>query len=163
MNVSNTLAFMGRDSIVGVATRYGLDGLGIESMWERGLPHLSIPALGPTQLLVQWVSDLFLGGKAANRFWVLMACYRVNFRAFLILLSCCCILQHHLHMSCFSIGSLQSSLMNNSNYETHIWKFLSSLVLSLTFLFFSLFMHCQLTTLLLHIICTVNVGLLANN
>ena len=27
---------MGRDSSVGTATRYGLDGLGIESRWEGG-------------------------------------------------------------------------------------------------------------------------------
>ena len=33
-------------SVVGIATRYGLYGPGIES---RDFPHLSRPALGPTQ------------------------------------------------------------------------------------------------------------------
>ena len=37
------------DSAVGIATRYGLDGPGIESRWGRDFPHPSRPALGPTQ------------------------------------------------------------------------------------------------------------------
>jgi len=38
-----------RDSSVGIATRYGLDGPGTESRWGRDFPHLSRPALGPTR------------------------------------------------------------------------------------------------------------------
>ena len=38
-----------RDSSVGVVTRYGLDGSGIECRWGRDFPHLCRPALGPTQ------------------------------------------------------------------------------------------------------------------
>ena len=56
----------GRDSSVGIATRYGLDGQGIESLWRRDLAHLSRPALGPNQPPVQWVLGLFPGGKAAG-------------------------------------------------------------------------------------------------
>ena len=48
----------GRDSSVGIATRYGLDGPGIESRWGRDFPHPSRPSLGPTQLPVQWVPVL---------------------------------------------------------------------------------------------------------
>ena len=40
---------IGRVSSVGTATRYGLDGAGIESRWRRDFPHTSRPALGPTQ------------------------------------------------------------------------------------------------------------------
>jgi len=45
-------AFMlrvGRDSSVGIATGYGVGGLGIESRWRRVLPHLFRQALGAIQ------------------------------------------------------------------------------------------------------------------
>jgi hypothetical protein len=35
---------VGRDSSVGIATGYGLDGAGIESQWGRDFPHLYTPA-----------------------------------------------------------------------------------------------------------------------
>jgi hypothetical protein len=44
-----------RDTSVGIATRYGLVGPGIESRWERDVRHLSIPAVRPTQPPIQWV------------------------------------------------------------------------------------------------------------
>ena len=45
--------FLRRDSAVGIATRYGLDGPGIESRRPWGLPNPP----------VQWVSGTFSGGK----------------------------------------------------------------------------------------------------
>ena len=54
---------MGRDNIVGIATRYGMDGLGIESRWATGVAHPTRPALGPTQHPVQWAWGHFPGGK----------------------------------------------------------------------------------------------------
>ena len=53
-------------SSVGLATGYRLDGPGIESRWGRDFPHVSTPALGPTQPPVQWVSGLSPGVKSGR-------------------------------------------------------------------------------------------------
>ena len=61
--------FEGRDSLFGIATRYGLDGLGIESRLGgkgRNFPHPSRPALEPTHPLIQWVSGAFPAGKTVG-------------------------------------------------------------------------------------------------
>ena len=50
---------VGRDSVVGIATHYGLDSSRIEFRRRRGFPHPSRPALESTQ-------PLFTGGKAAG-------------------------------------------------------------------------------------------------
>ena len=47
--VSATKKFSRPGNAVGIATGYGLDGPRIESRWGRDFPHLSRPALGPTQ------------------------------------------------------------------------------------------------------------------
>jgi hypothetical protein len=51
---------MGRDTSAGRATRYGLNGPGIEP------PFLYRPFLGPTQPPIYWVQNLFPEGKAVG-------------------------------------------------------------------------------------------------
>ena len=58
---------MGRDSSVGIATSYMLDGPGIESRCGRNFPYLSRLALGPTQPPKQWAPGLSRGGKPLER------------------------------------------------------------------------------------------------
>jgi hypothetical protein len=53
------------DSVVGLATRYRLDGPGIESWWWRDFLQPSRPTLGTTQLPTQCVPGLSRG-KAAG-------------------------------------------------------------------------------------------------
>lgn len=56
-------------SVVDLATRYGLDGLGFDSCKEKRLffnPNLSTPALGYTQPNIQWVPGFLPEDKAAE-------------------------------------------------------------------------------------------------
>ena len=64
--VEVTEASVGRNSVVGIATYYGLNGPGIESRWGRDFPLPPRPALGLTNPPLWWVPGLFLGGKAVG-------------------------------------------------------------------------------------------------
>ena len=59
-------ARMGRDSSVGIATCYGLEGPGIASQWGRDFQHLSRPALELTKTYVQCILGLSRGVNVAG-------------------------------------------------------------------------------------------------
>jgi hypothetical protein len=61
------LKIVGRDSVVGIATCYGLDGAGIELRSGRNFPHPSRPALGPTQSPIKWIPGHFPEIKRPGR------------------------------------------------------------------------------------------------
>ena len=66
-NLSSLLHFVvGRDGSVGIATRYGQDGHGISSCWDRDFSQPSRPALRLTQAPIKWVPGPLAGGKAAG-------------------------------------------------------------------------------------------------
>ena len=60
-----TQGHVGRDSSVGIATCYGMDGPGIESRWQLDFPHPSRSALGSSQPPYNGYR-VFPGGKAAG-------------------------------------------------------------------------------------------------
>jgi len=63
----NTIVNVNRDSVVVIATRYGLDGPGIESRCWRDFPHPFRPSLGSTHPPVQSIgSGSVSRGKAAG-------------------------------------------------------------------------------------------------
>lgn len=55
-----------RDSVVGTATCYALDGPAIDSRLGRDILHPSIPTLVLTRPPVQCVTGPFPGGKTAG-------------------------------------------------------------------------------------------------
>ena len=61
-------AYTGRDSVVGIATLYGLDGPELEPRWGRDFPHSSRPAFGLSQPPVQGLPLLVPRGKAGGKF-----------------------------------------------------------------------------------------------
>jgi hypothetical protein len=70
-----------------IAPRYELDDPGIKSRWGRDVPHLSRPAMGPTQPPIQWVPGVKQPGIGVDHppassdslpFWAFMACSRVK-------------------------------------------------------------------------------------
>ena len=56
-----------RDSLVGIPTPHGLDGLGIESRLERDIRHSPRHTLEPIQPSVQRVQYHFRGVKRSGR------------------------------------------------------------------------------------------------
>jgi hypothetical protein len=56
----------GPGSSDGIATNYGLDGLGNESRWGRNWSHSSRQDLWPTQPPVQWVPGVMRPGRGAD-------------------------------------------------------------------------------------------------
>jgi hypothetical protein len=59
--------WVGRDGLVGIATRYGLEGPGIQFRWGRDFQYPSSPALEPTQPPIQWIPCLYPGLKRLGR------------------------------------------------------------------------------------------------
>jgi hypothetical protein len=64
-----TSSGFGWDSSVDTATRYGLNGPGIEFRRSRVFPYPSRPALGPILPPIQWVSGHYRGKAAGAWRW----------------------------------------------------------------------------------------------
>jgi hypothetical protein len=60
------MTVVGRDSSVGIATRYGLDGPGIESRWEARFSATVQTDPGPHQASCAMNTGSFPGGKAVG-------------------------------------------------------------------------------------------------
>jgi hypothetical protein len=122
--VSKHQCYKDRNSTVDIATRYGLDGPGIESRWGPDFPHPPRTVLGPTQSPIQWVPGL-TGGKAAGTWywkltpssadvkervqlflWGFVACSKVNFTFIFY------------HYQCYNVRVLKS-------YQRCSWVFRS--------------------------------------
>ena len=58
---NDEVIIVGRNSSVGIVTRYGLDGWGIESRLWRDFPNPSRLTLWTTQPPTQWVPGFSLG------------------------------------------------------------------------------------------------------
>jgi hypothetical protein len=67
LHINNNVLYdkMGRDSSVGIASRYGLDGPGIETRWGEIFRTCPDRPLGPPRLLYNGY-QVFPGGKAAR-------------------------------------------------------------------------------------------------
>ena len=56
-----------RDSLVGLATNYGLDGPGIETRCGLDCSHLTVTSLGHNEPPIQWVLNHLRGVKRTKR------------------------------------------------------------------------------------------------
>ena len=65
--VKSEYSILGRDSSVDIATRYGLDGPGIESQWVLEFRTCPDRPWGPTSLLYNGYRVSFLGVKRPGR------------------------------------------------------------------------------------------------
>jgi hypothetical protein len=66
IKLSITIPDVDLDSSVGTATRYELDGPGVESRLVPNFPHSLGSSVEPTQSPISWVPSLSHGGKAAG-------------------------------------------------------------------------------------------------
>jgi hypothetical protein len=114
---------VGQDSSVGIATHYKPDRPGIEPWCGPDFPHPSRPALGPTQLRVQWMPghdfDHTRPPSAEVKEIVmlyladLMVCCRVHFPFYW------CSLWHH-YISQFTIYSISNQLCEAGPFLKHL-------------------------------------------
>jgi len=66
-NLNNyDFTFVGRDSVLSIASHLGLDGPDINSLWGWNFPHPSRLTLGTTQRPIQGVPGLSGGGESSR-------------------------------------------------------------------------------------------------
>ena len=87
--LSITWVSEGRDSSVGIATRYGVDGPGIEFQWGREFPHPSRPAPRPVQPPMWWLAVALTTHLHLLRFWAFVAYSRVKIYLYLYMSISC--------------------------------------------------------------------------
>jgi hypothetical protein len=117
------ISYMDRDNVIGLTTRYDLDGPGTGSRLGQNFLHLSGSALGPTQPPLKWVPCPFAGSKSDRGVHLTTHPYQVKERVELHLYSAC--------LPTWHVYRVNFTSPVHISYETSTFFFRKSLLLAI--------------------------------